>query len=189
MDTPCKARSPHTEGVRYAINAHWLNGIPIFALASAIAGGTYARGIVLGVTKFAPDVKSMPHWHPDVARTVVVLSGALYFAVGKQWDEKQTQGVSGSYFHRGSTDNTRQRTVRLSSGHRHWPDRDDDDPTKSNDASARRSGDQLMHDAASAQVLNWHEAPLRQSTLGMAGIGGTTDQDSRAKKPGLNGRG
>jgi hypothetical protein len=34
-------------------------------------------------------MKVMPHWHPDSARTVLVLSGTFYFAVGEQWDESQ----------------------------------------------------------------------------------------------------
>jgi quercetin dioxygenase-like cupin family protein len=29
----------------------------------------------------------MPHRHPDTVRTVLVLSGTFYFAVGEQWDD------------------------------------------------------------------------------------------------------
>ena len=29
----------------------------------------------------------MPHWHPDPARTVLVMSGTFYFAIGETWDE------------------------------------------------------------------------------------------------------
>jgi quercetin dioxygenase-like cupin family protein len=39
--------------------------------------------------KFEPGMKVMPHWHPDLVRTVLVLSGTFYFAVGEQWDENQ----------------------------------------------------------------------------------------------------
>jgi len=39
--------------------------------------------------KFAPGMKVMPHWHPDPVRTVLVLSGTFYFAVGEQWDESK----------------------------------------------------------------------------------------------------
>ena len=31
----------------------------------------------------------MPHWHPDAVRTVLVMSGTFYFAVGEQWDESK----------------------------------------------------------------------------------------------------
>jgi len=37
--------------------------------------------------KFLPGMKVMSHWHPDTVRTVLVLSGTFYFAVGEQWDE------------------------------------------------------------------------------------------------------
>ena len=33
--------------------------------------------------------KVMPHWHPDTVRTVLVMSGTFYFAVGEQWDESK----------------------------------------------------------------------------------------------------
>jgi quercetin dioxygenase-like cupin family protein len=32
-------------------------------------------------------MKAMPHRHPDTVRTVLVLSGTFYFAVGEQWDD------------------------------------------------------------------------------------------------------
>src|SRR5438445_2987689 len=34
-------------------------------------------------------MKVMPHWHPDTVRTVLVMSGTFYFAVGEQWDESK----------------------------------------------------------------------------------------------------
>ena len=37
--------------------------------------------------KIPAGFKLMPHFHPDEWRTVVVLSGTYYFAVGEQWDE------------------------------------------------------------------------------------------------------
>ena len=30
-----------------------------------------------------------PHWHPDEVRTVVVLSGTLFFGSGNKWDESK----------------------------------------------------------------------------------------------------
>jgi quercetin dioxygenase-like cupin family protein len=39
--------------------------------------------------KFLPGMKVMPHWHPDTVRTVLVMSGTFYFAVGDQWDESK----------------------------------------------------------------------------------------------------
>src|SRR5262249_2368664 len=37
--------------------------------------------------KFSAGWKDPPHWHPDEVRTVVVLSGTLYFGSGDKWDE------------------------------------------------------------------------------------------------------
>jgi quercetin dioxygenase-like cupin family protein len=34
-------------------------------------------------------MKVVPHWHPDTVRTVLVMSGTFYFAVGEQWDESK----------------------------------------------------------------------------------------------------
>jgi hypothetical protein len=39
--------------------------------------------------KFPPGFKLRPHWHPEAVRTVVILSGALYYANGEQWDESK----------------------------------------------------------------------------------------------------
>ena len=39
--------------------------------------------------KFSTGWKDPPHWHPDELRTVVVLSGTLYFANGEKWDESK----------------------------------------------------------------------------------------------------
>src|SRR5262245_65757888 len=46
-------------------------------------------GLYVDRIKFLPGMKVMPHWHPDTVRTVLVLSGTFYFAVGEQWDESK----------------------------------------------------------------------------------------------------
>jgi quercetin dioxygenase-like cupin family protein len=40
-------------------------------------------------TKFPAGLKAMPHTHPDEWRTVVVLSGTIYFGLGETWDESK----------------------------------------------------------------------------------------------------
>jgi quercetin dioxygenase-like cupin family protein len=52
-------------------------------------GDSSKPGLYVDRIKFAPGMKVMPHWHPDSVRTVLVLSGTFYFAVGEQWDESQ----------------------------------------------------------------------------------------------------
>src|SRR5438093_6953023 len=37
--------------------------------------------------KFLSGMKVMPHWHPDTVRTVLVMSGTLYFSVVDIGDE------------------------------------------------------------------------------------------------------
>ena len=46
-------------------------------------------GLYVDRIKFMPGTKVMPHWHPDTVRTVLVMSGTFYFAVGEQWDESK----------------------------------------------------------------------------------------------------
>jgi quercetin dioxygenase-like cupin family protein len=52
-------------------------------------GDSSQPGLYVDRIKFLPDMKVMPHWHPDTVRTVLVLSGTFYFAVGEQWDESK----------------------------------------------------------------------------------------------------
>jgi len=37
--------------------------------------------------KIPAGTKVLPHWNPDVAHTVTVLSGTFYYAIGEKWDE------------------------------------------------------------------------------------------------------
>ena len=46
-------------------------------------------GLYVDRIKFLPGMKVMPHWHPDTVRTVLVLSGTFYFAIGDKWDESK----------------------------------------------------------------------------------------------------
>jgi len=41
----------------------------------------------------------MPHWHPDPARTVVVLSGTFYFGSGETWDESKMKAYPAGTFY------------------------------------------------------------------------------------------
>jgi hypothetical protein len=46
-------------------------------------------GVFVSRVKFSAGWKDPPHWHPDEVRTVVVLSGTLYFGPGDKWDESK----------------------------------------------------------------------------------------------------
>jgi quercetin dioxygenase-like cupin family protein len=50
-------------------------------------------------TKFPAGLKAMPHTHPDEWRTIVVLSGTLYFGLGETWDESKLKPYpTGTFF-------------------------------------------------------------------------------------------
>src|SRR5262245_6845641 len=50
-------------------------------------GDPAKAGLYVDRIKFTARTKVMPHWHPDPVRTVLVLSGTFYFAVGEVFDE------------------------------------------------------------------------------------------------------
>ncbi len=53
---------------------------------ATLFGDSSQPGLYVDRIKFMPGMKVMPHWHPDSVRTVLVMSGTFYFAVGEQWD-------------------------------------------------------------------------------------------------------
>lgn len=56
---------------------------------ATLFGDSSQPGLYVDRIKFMPGMKVMPHWHPDTVRTVLVMSGTFYFAVGEQWDESK----------------------------------------------------------------------------------------------------
>jgi quercetin dioxygenase-like cupin family protein len=63
------------------------NGLPGSPQHVTLFGDSSQPGLYVDRIKFLPGMKVMPHWHPDAVRTVLVVSGTFYFAVGEQWDE------------------------------------------------------------------------------------------------------
>ena len=53
-------------------------------------------GVFVTQVKLSAGWKDMPHWHPDEVRTVIVLSGTLYFASGEKWDESKFKAYPAS---------------------------------------------------------------------------------------------
>jgi uncharacterized RmlC-like cupin family protein len=70
-------------------------------LQNAVVFGDPAKpGLYVQRFRFPPGLKIPPHWHPEEMRTVVVLSGTLYYAFGEQWDEKKLTALpAGSFFY------------------------------------------------------------------------------------------
>jgi quercetin dioxygenase-like cupin family protein len=56
-------------------------------------------GLFVTRIRFSAGWKDMPHWHPDPARTVVVLSGTFYFASGEVWDESKFKAYPAGTFY------------------------------------------------------------------------------------------
>src|SRR5262245_23088843 len=64
-------------------------GLPGAPQHVTLFGDPSQPGLYVDRIKFLPGMKVMPHWHPDTVRTVLVMSGTFYFAVGEQWDESK----------------------------------------------------------------------------------------------------
>ena len=56
-------------------------------------------GLFVSRVRFSPGWKDPPHWHPDAARTAVVLSGTLYFGTGDTWDETNMKAYPAGTFY------------------------------------------------------------------------------------------
>ena len=66
---------------------------------AVLYGDPSKPGVYVSRTKFPAGFKLMPHTHPDDWRTVVVLSGTIYFGLGDNWDESKLQArPAGAFF-------------------------------------------------------------------------------------------
>lgn len=66
---------------------------------AVLYGEPTKAGVFVTRVKFASGLKVMPHWHPDEWRTVIVLSGTLYFGLGEKWDEGKLKAYPvGTFF-------------------------------------------------------------------------------------------
>jgi quercetin dioxygenase-like cupin family protein len=76
------------------------SGAPDQLQTAVIFGDPNKPGFYVQRFRFPPGLKVLPHWHPDEMRTVVVISGTLYYAFGEQWDEKKLVALPpGSFFY------------------------------------------------------------------------------------------
>ena len=73
-----------------------LTGAPQTAI---LYGDPTKPGLFVTRVKFSPGWMDPPHWHPDEARTVAVLSGTLYFASGERWDESKFKAYPAGTFY------------------------------------------------------------------------------------------
>ena len=76
------------------------SGAPDQLQSAVVFGDPTKPGLYVQRFRFPPGLKVPPHWHPEEMRTVVVLSGTLYYAFGENWDEKKlTAFPPGSFFY------------------------------------------------------------------------------------------
>lgn len=74
-------------------------GVPGGSQTAVLYGDPKQSGVFVTRVRFPAGLKVPAHWHPDAWRTVVVLSGTLYFGLGEQWDEtKLTALPAGTFF-------------------------------------------------------------------------------------------
>src|SRR5258708_2212402 len=69
------------------------------AESATLYGKPTEAGLFVSRVKIPAGTKVAPHWHPDLARTVVVLSGTLYFGLGETWDDAKLDArPAGTFF-------------------------------------------------------------------------------------------
>jgi quercetin dioxygenase-like cupin family protein len=74
-------------------------GSPGAVQIAVLYGDPAKPGLYVVRLKLPAGAKVMPHTHPEVVRTLTVLSGTLYFGLGEQWDEnKLTPYPAGTFF-------------------------------------------------------------------------------------------
>jgi quercetin dioxygenase-like cupin family protein len=85
---PAHAQSADTSIVKLPQDITY-KGLPGAPQHVTLFGDSSQPGLYVDRIRFLPGMKVMPHWHPDTVRTVLVMSGTFYFAVGEQWDESR----------------------------------------------------------------------------------------------------
>lgn len=65
-----------------------LAGLPQSAI---LYGDPKKAGLYVSRVKFPAGIKIMPHTHADEVRTVMIMSGTMYFGLGEQWDESKLE--------------------------------------------------------------------------------------------------
>src|SRR5215471_17187067 len=80
------AQTPGPSVVRLPEDIEY-EGLPGTPQHVTLFGDPAGASLYVDRIKFTAGTKVMPHWHPDPVRTVLVLSGTFYFAVGEVFDE------------------------------------------------------------------------------------------------------
>src|SRR5215468_6027093 len=89
----CPAQTSGTSVVRHSSEIIY-KGLPGTPQHVTLFGDPTKSGLYVDRIKFSAGTKVLPHCHPDPMRTVLVLSGTLYFAVGEVFDETKLTAYS-----------------------------------------------------------------------------------------------
>jgi quercetin dioxygenase-like cupin family protein len=72
---------------------------PVGFETAVLYGNPTQPGLFVMRIKIPAGFKIPPHWHPEVSRTAVVLSGTLLFGLGERWDESMLEArPAGTFF-------------------------------------------------------------------------------------------
>ena len=97
--SPALAQGTGTAAVKFGPDEIKYMKTPAGFETAILFGNPTQAGLFVTRIKFPAGFKIPPHWHPDVSRTVAVLSGTLYFGLGEQWDETKLEArPAGSFF-------------------------------------------------------------------------------------------
>jgi quercetin dioxygenase-like cupin family protein len=94
------AQSASEAVVKLPDQIEWKAPPMVGGASTALLYGDPAKAAVYVTrTKFPAGLKVMPHTHPDEWRTIVVLSGTIYFGLGDTWDEGKLKPYpTGTFF-------------------------------------------------------------------------------------------
>jgi len=85
---PASAQSGEASVVKFPQDVVY-HGAPGTPQHATLIGDSSKPGLYVDRIKYTAGTKTMPHTHPDPARTVLIMSGTFYFAVGETWDESK----------------------------------------------------------------------------------------------------
>ena len=97
---PQRMRNKHEQVLKLPDQLEWKAPPMVGGASTAVLYGDPTKaGVYVTRTKFPAGLKGLPHTHPDEWRTVVVLSGTIYFGLGDTWDEGKLKPYpTGTFF-------------------------------------------------------------------------------------------
>src|SRR6476659_1798822 len=74
-------------------------GLAAAVQTALLLGDPNKPGMYVMRIRYPKGFKARPHFHSDGSRTIIVLSGTLYYAYGEHWDERKLEALpAGTFF-------------------------------------------------------------------------------------------